>query len=146
MFKSVQEALIDQEWAAIDIEVYFYWNEEKLDNSGQIHIKSKNKIGFFDGEIVEIKVDMKYETMLIISTNLMRIPGKKAKEIDSWRTLTQGTLKYEDFDFKHRPLFTLLNITETVKIKGKKIRLTDFVPGFEPDQFAIMVDLRQILK
>lgn len=139
MFKKVQDALLDQQWASIPIEVYFYWNEDKPKNSGQVHIRSKSKIGFFDGEKVNIFVDR--SNVLIVSTGEMRKPNEKAKDTDNWRVLTQGKLKNEDFDFKHRPLFKLLKFQFPVSFKGKKVRASDYIDGCTTNQFAIIVDM-----
>ena len=140
MFKSVQDALEEQEWSEIPIEVYFYWNVNKLKNSGQIHIKSKSKIGFFDGEIVHIYVDG--TQVLIVSTGTMRTPGEKAKDKDIWRVLTQGNLKVQDFDFKHRSLLKLLKIQFPVNFKAKKVRVCNYVKGIGRDTFGILVDTK----
>lgn len=143
MFKSIKDALIEQEWAAIDIEVYFFWNELKLENSGQVHIKSnKSIIGFKDGEKVNVFVDPKLDNVIIISTGIIRTPGEKAKETDNWRILTQGKLKNQDFDFKHRPLFRVLKIKSAVSFKGKKVRASDYIAGVKHDQFAIVASIR----
>ena len=144
MLKIIQEALVEKEWKNIDINVYFYWNEES-DNSGQIHIRSsKSMIGFKDGEIVNILVDVEIGMLLIVGTGEVRDPGQRAKETDKWRVLIQGNLKHEDFDFKCRPLFTLLDITKTITLKGTKVRASNYLDSCIKDQFAIIVNLRQL--
>lgn len=120
--------------------MYFYWNDKKLKNSGQIHIKSEHKIGFFDGEIVNIFVDG--TRVLIVSTGIMRDPKQKAKPHDIWRSLTQEYVDKQDFDFKHRPLFKLLNFQFTTTFKAIKVRACDYIEGVDHDKFAILVNTK----
>lgn len=140
MFKPVNIAIEDQKWAETPIEAYFHWNTDKPSNSGQIHIRSKKEIGFFDGEIVNIYVEDK--RVLIVSTGTMRKPGERAKDTNNWRTLTQGNLKVQDFDFKHKPLFKLLKFQFSVTFEAKKVRACDYVNGVSPDKFAILIDTK----
>lgn len=142
MFKTVKDALEEKEWEKIPIQVYFYWNKNKLENSGQVHIRSSKRIGFFDGEIVNILVSG--TKILIISTGKMRDSKKRANENSRWRVLTQGNLAKQDYYFKYRQLFTLFNFQSPSTFKGKKVRVSDYIPNENPNNFAILVDVSSV--
>ena len=144
MIKTVSQAIEEKEWSKIPIEVYFYWNEDKLDNSGQVHIRSKKKIGFISGDIVDIYIDIENDYILILNDSQLKPPGRnKANKEDVWRILTQGKKKIQDFDFKHRPLFDLLDINKTITLPAIKVRASNYMMC-DPNRFAILVDLGKL--
>lgn len=148
MHKSIKLALEEQQWSLIDdLEVYFFWNESKLKNSGQIHIKSaKHTIGFCNGEIVDFLVDTKHGNLLIINDSQLKPPARKnAIADDIWRSLNKEYPNIEDFGVRHRPLFNLLKIKKTTVLPGKKVRACDYLPNIKEHRFAISVDLRKIM-
>ena len=124
MFNLVQHEIEEKQWGNIPIQVYFFWNEKKLTNSGQIHIRSRQKIGFSSDDFVDVYIDMENCQLIIINGSKFKPPHKqKANDVDVWRSIAQGNKKSQDFDFKYRPIFNLLNIKKLLLYQVKKLEL-----------------------